>query len=94
MYPSPGQFFTTGKKAIQKNFIAQKSNKQINLLGLTKQQPDNENNLNTTRFYFSDKKTRYKQALDMVLTTDKVDLFVYCQVSQSEDDLFIKDQGY
>ena len=94
MYPSPSQFFTIGKKAIQKNFIAQKSDKWVDLLGPTKQWPDNENDLNTTRFYFSDKKTRHKQALNIVLTISKVDLFTYCQVSQSKDDLFIKDQGY
>ena len=94
MYPSPSQFFTTGEKTIQKNFIAQKSDEWVDLLGPTEWWPDNENDLNTTRFYFSDKKTRYKQALDIVLTIGKVDLFVYRQVSQSEDDLFIKDQGY
>ena len=94
MYPGPDQFFTTSKKAIQKNFIAQKSDKQVNLLGPAKQWPDNENDLNTTRFCFLDKKTEHKQALNIILTTGKVDLFIYRQVSQSEDDLFIKDQGY
>ena len=94
MYPGPGQFFTTGKKAIQKNFVAQKSDKWVDLPGPAKQQPDNENDLDTTRFCFSDKKTGHKQVLNIVLTTGKVDLFIYCQVFQSKDDLFIKDQGY
>jgi hypothetical protein len=94
MYPGPGQFFTTGENAIWKNFAAWKSDEWVDLPGPAEWWPDNKNDLDATGFCFSDKKTGHKQALDMVLTTGKVDLFAYRQVSQSEDDLFIKDQGY
>ena len=79
------------KKVVQRNLTswAFGDKEWVDLPSPAEQWPENDDFLDSTRFYFSDQKSGHKEAMEMVLSDKAFDKELYQRVFPSGSDLLV-----